>query len=584
MDHMRRIKKHQRKKTGISKPLLLLYAAGLSIVYVWGCILASSHTFTITDQIPTTFTDDIAPKPFPTVMEILKKHEALALKKAEERLLAETLIFGTAKLDTASYTPKGGNRFREWKAGDSPYSSFMNQEMKRKSDDLARKRRGYIKAAMQHAWKGYKTHAFGADEVGPISGKPNSHWGGIGTTLVDALDSLWLMDMKDEFYEARDWVRDKLDHNKNMDASLFETTIRSLGGLLSAYEWSGDRIFLEKAQDLGNRLVKAFDAPGMNGIPKGYINLSTGKSSTQSWLRGSLILSDIATLPVEFRQLSKHTGNKTYAIKAEHIFLKLKDIEPTNGLFPYYLRVRKGNLEFANKAISFGAFGDSFYEYLLKMWLQGGRTEPMYRSMYDKAIDGMHAEQLRVSVTGLTYIYYQTETSQMDHLSCFMGGLLVLGAWSDPNGISTERAQRDLKTGKALAYTCYQMYASMPTGLSPDIVRFDDSGIRAKQKSYLLRPETVETMFILNSITGDPIYREWGWEIFQSIEKYCKTEIAYGSLDDVMDTDKAPKDSMESFFLAETMKYLFLLMDPDSEVNLENYVFNTEAHPLKVWK
>ena len=79
----------------------------------------------------------------------------------------------------------------------------MNPATQRKSDALARKRRGYIKAAMQHAWTGYQTHAFGADELGPVSGKPNSHWGGIGTTLVDALDTLWLMDMKDEFYEAR---------------------------------------------------------------------------------------------------------------------------------------------------------------------------------------------------------------------------------------------------------------------------------------------------------------------------------------------------------------------------------------------
>ena len=496
-----------------------------------------------------------------------------------------TAYFGSDELHVASYKPQGGNRFEEWKDGSTPYNSNLvgagDPVTQTKSDALARRRREYIKAAAKHAWTGYKTHAFGADEVGPVSGKPISHWGGIGTTLVDALDTLWLMGMMDEFYEARDWVSSNLDHDKDVDASLFETTIRSLGGLLSAFDWSGDSVFLEKAWDLGDRLAKAFDD---DGIPIGSINLSTGKSSSPTWLHNQLILADVATLPVEFRQLSKHTGKDVYAAKAERIFQKLKDIEPADGLFPDFLTNKKGDLKFANNRISFGPYGDSFYEYELKIWLQGGRKEPMYRSMYDKSMDGMHDKKLRVSADGLTYIFFENDQTRMDHLTCFMGGLLALGAWSDPDGIHSERAQRDLKTSKALAYTCYQMYASMPTGLSADVVHFEPDGIRAgKDRNYKLRPETVETMFILSSITGDPIYREWGWEIFQSIEKYCKTDIAYGRLHDVTRTDKAPDDSMESFFMAETLKYLYLLMDPDSEVDLEKYVFNTEAHPLKIW-
>lgn len=81
--------------------------------------------------------------------------------------------------------------------------------------------------------------------------------------------------------------------------------------------------------------------------------------------------------------------------------------------------------------------------------------------------------------------------------------------------------------------------------------------------------KVVESLFILNKITGDPIYREMGWEIFQSIEKYCKTQYGYGAYPDVRDTTRPPNDSMESFFLGETLKYLYLLMDPDSEVDLD---------------
>ena len=109
----------------------------------------------------------------------------------------------------------------------------------------------------------------------------------------------------------------------------------------------------------------------------------------------------------------------------------------------------------------------------------------------------------------------------------------------------------------------------MPTGISPEYVRFSDHDLKAGSAPYyILRPETVESFFILNKLTGDPIYREWGWEVFQSIEKYCRTDIAYGSVHDVKNTGASPENRMESFFLAETMKYLYLLMDPDTEIDI----------------
>ena len=100
----------------------------------------------------------------------------------------------------------------------------------------------------------------------------------------------------------------------------------------------------------------------------------------------------------------------------------------------------------------------------------------------------------------------------------------------------------------------------------------------------ILRPEVVESFYTLHAITGDPIYREWGWEIFQAIETFCKTEIAYGEFPNVANTSATPRDKMESFVLAETVKYLYLLFDPDSPVDiLTTHVFNTEAHPLPVF-
>eukprot|EP00536_Pseudo-nitzschia_multiseries_P015327 jgi/Psemu1/246753/estExt_Genewise1.C_8580005 len=447
---------------------------------------------------------------------------------------------------------------------------------------------------MEHAWSSYEKNAFGMDEIRPISLTANNRWGGMGTTLVDSLDTLWLLGMKDEFYRARDWCRDHLDFsNVYSEVSVFETTIRSLGGLLSAYDWSHDEAFLDKAKDLGARLFKAFDDTE-SGVPTSMVNLATGESHNYNWLSSSAILAEFTTLQVEYRALARLTGILAYKVRTEKMFEILENMDGIrDGLYPDAIHNLDNNPTVGSGLLTFGARSDSFYEYMLKVWIQGGKTEPMYRRMYDKAIEGMHNRLLTVSVpSGLVFIAEQnwdTPNYKMDHLVCFMGGLLALGAYTDPLGLESERAQRDLKTAKALTYTCYQMYARMPTGIAPEVARFHD-GLEQdltpdhNANHYLLRPETVESFFVLYQLTGDPVYREWGWEVFQSIEKYCKAEGGYGSLPDVRQIDGGPKDEMESFFLAETIKYLYLLFDPDTEIDILNkHVINTEAHPMRIF-
>jgi len=95
--------------------------------------------------------------------------------------------------------------------------------------------------------------------------------------------------------------------------------------------------------------------------------------------------------------------------------------------------------------------------------------------------------------------------------------------------------------------------------------------------------ETLESIFILHRITGDPKYREWGWSIFQAIERYCKTESSYSGLVDVTKVPPEKNNSMPSFFLAETLKYLFLLFSDESVLPLSDFVFNTEAHPFRTF-
>lgn len=248
----------------------------------------------------------------------------------KEKAMQDFPYFGSSQLDTWNYVPLGRHRFMEWKDGDSPFNITTN--MIQYSDALARERRDSIKEAMRHSWEGYRACAFGKDEVAPqtCEGKDKPMYG-ISTTLVDSLDTLWLMDMKDEFYEARDWIRDNLQHDYDRSVSVFENTIRSLGGLLSAYDWSGDKMFLEKAVDIGDRLFKAFDSP--TGIPFSFVNLKTGKGENANWNRIGTSIAQAGTLQVEFRFLSKVTGNKTYAEKAEAVFEQLHALKRDDGLY-----------------------------------------------------------------------------------------------------------------------------------------------------------------------------------------------------------------------------------------------------------
>jgi hypothetical protein len=199
------------------------------------------------------------------------------------------------------WVPPGGKRYAEYTDGSSPYYPISKAQTE-ESNDLARQRREYVKKAMQFAWEGYAQYAYGMDEILPNSRRRTNSWGGFAVTMVDTLDTLWLMDMKTEFWKARDFVRDSLRHDKNRAVSVFETTIRSLGGLLSAYDWSGDKTFLDSALDLATRLIRAFDDTP-TGIPRGQVNLATGAGSNIPWAGNNAILAEFGTIQLEFRWL-----------------------------------------------------------------------------------------------------------------------------------------------------------------------------------------------------------------------------------------------------------------------------------------
>jgi mannosyl-oligosaccharide alpha-1,2-mannosidase len=414
-------------------------------------------------------------------------------------------------------------------------------------------------------------------------------WGGIACSLVDALDTLWIMDMKAEFARAREYVATKLSFShlgaNGNKISIFETIIREVGGLLSAFDLSGDDVFKRKAQELMDLLVPAF-VPS-EGVFYTYFNPQSKAKGFASWTRYNALIADIGSLQLETRYLSDVTGDPKYAALGEAFYEILQREGPyqDTGLFPVHFDTTLG--KFVNESVfSIGAYGDSFYEYLLKVFIYSGKRDEdaFLRDLYDDAVRGIDELLLQFDSKSQLYFIQQLRlphmsgVHDMDHLLCFLPGLLALGTLHEPYDV--EKNERHLALAKKVMNTCYQMYHTQATGLAPDVVEFPY--MLAKDVKYKLRPETIESLFYMYRVTNDTKYREYGWEIFQSLEKHAKVAHGYGAVLNVREVPAKVENKMESFFLAETLKYHYLLQASEQLIPLDEYVFNTEAHPLRI--
>ena len=394
---------------------------------------------------------------------------------------------------------------------------------------------------------------------------------------------------------ARSWIDESLHFDINRGVSFFETTIRCLGGLMSIYDLTKDAMYLEKAHDLANRMTPVFQTG--NGLPLSEINLSNGHKKAAGWTGGSVLLAEVGTIQLEFQSVSdrlNRTETKFLGDLASKVFETL-DPERPNGIklplrgqYPLFLDTH--SMRFKNNHISWGAMGDSFYEYLLKFWIYTGKqSDSRYRRMYIEAVEGMKENLWSFnSPSGLHYIAEWKNgrnDAKFDELACFTGGMLALGYFHNA-GYTEEQNAEHLKMAEALGETCYQMFVSQKAGVSPEYVRFNDAGMQTGVDFYILRPETVETMMYLYRITKDNKWREKGWEIYENIVRATKVTKGGVGYSPVLSVGSSPhhdrKGVMHSFFLAETLKYLYLLFSDDSVIPLDKFVFNTEAHPILI--
>uniref|UniRef100_A0A1B0D4U1 alpha-1,2-Mannosidase n=2 Tax=Phlebotomus papatasi TaxID=29031 RepID=A0A1B0D4U1_PHLPP len=192
---------------------------------------------------------------------------------------------------------------------------------------------------------------------------------------------------------------------------------------------------------------------------------------------------------------------------------------------------------------------------------------------------------VRKSHGGLIYVSdmkFDRLEHKMDHLACFAGGLFGLGSQT----LSNEWSTKYMEIAHGLTNTCHESYIRTPTKLGPESFRFSEAveakALKTSEKYYILRPETFESYFIMWRLTHQQKYRDWGWEAVQALEKHCRTPNGYSGLKNVYMEEPQKDDVQQSFFLAETLKYLYLLFSDDSFIPLDEWVFNTEAHPLPI--
>ncbi len=414
-----------------------------------------------------------------------------------------------------------------------------------------------VKAEFLHAWNGYTKYAWGHDDFDPVSKKPRDWYPPevIYMTPVDSLDTMLIMGLKEQAAEAQAIILERLSFDKDISVQLFEVNIRILGGLLSAYEMTGEKKFLTLAEDLGRRLLPAFKSK--TGMPYRYVNLRTGAVRD-----GVNNPAEIGTLILEFGTLSRHTGNKAFFDATKRAVVELyKRRDPATGLVGTTIDVETG--EWRNTSTSVGAMVDSYYEYLLKCERLFGDAD--CGAMWKESIAAVNKYLADDLPSGLWYGAADMKEGKRTRtvygaLHAFMPGLLAMGG--------------DLDRARRLQDSGYKMWNLH--GIEPELL--DYSKMQPVSAGYQLRPEIMESAYILSHYTKDPKHVEMGRRMFADLVKACRTDAGYTVLQSVITKEKG--DLQHSFLLAETLKYFYLLFKPDA-LDFDAVTFNTEAHPLR---
>lgn len=454
---------------------------------------------------------------------------------------------------------------------------------------------GKVRNEFIHAWRGYRKNAWGKDELRPLSNVGLDNWGGMGMTILDSLTTLWILNLPEEFEEAADFVEKSLKFGRmDEEISVFELSIRGLGGLLGAHSLSGRPMFLQRARELADLLLPAFDTPSGMPLPGWNLKRLQGTKAADH-----TCLAEAGSIQLEWRYLSEHTKDPRYRKVADGAFNAIQGANPNRtGLLPSRLSspdVQKVTLDWKNSPRTVGGEADSYYEYLLKQWLQNP-DERAFKDLWlrfmkdfpDLARPNLNSESKDYKLAGLKPD--NKRIWDMEHLACFAPGMVALGLLSLPEEDTKPHRAEWTALAEGLTASCAEMWTMTMSGLAPECMTFDSkpphdmTSISSGCAHSLIRPETAESLYYLYRLTGDAKYREWGQLIFEAIVTHSKTASGFASVTDVRENLVEQKDEMQSFVMAETFKYLYLLFAPPELLDFDTFVLNTEGHPLRRFK
>ncbi|XP_034047764.1 ER degradation-enhancing alpha-mannosidase-like protein 3 [Thalassophryne amazonica] len=446
--------------------------------------------------------------------------------------------------------------------------------------------RDQIVEMFDHAYGSYMKYAYPADELMPLScrgrvrgqepnrGDIDDSLGKFSLTLIDTLDTLVVLNKLDEFEDAVRKTVMEVRLDNDVVVSVFETNIRVLGGLLGAHvmadllhergermQWYRDEL-LYMAKELGHRLLPAFNTT--SGLPYPKVNLRYGVLNplSRTGSESDTCTACAGTMILEFAALSRLSGESVFeehARKALDVLWERR--QRGNDLVGTVINIHNG--EWIRRDSGVGAGIDSYYEYLMKAYILLGDSVYLERFNIHYSAIMKYISQPPLLLNVHMHNPTVSVRSWMDSLLAFFPGLQVLRGDLKP-AIETHE----------MLYQVTKQHKFLPEAFTTEF--------RVHWGQHLLRPEFAESTYYLYKATRDPYYLRVGQSIVEKLNAYARVPCGFAAVQDVR--TGTHEDRMDSFFLAEMFKYLYLMFSEKSHlpINMDDYIFTTEAHLLPV--
>lgn len=507
-------------------------------------------------------------------------------------------------------------------------------------------RREHVRKITASAWDAYVEHAWGADELRSTSLKGSDVIGGVGVTIVESVGTLYIMNLTSRYEKARNWISTSLNFDQIQDfVNVYQFSTRILGGLLSAYQLTGDSVFFERAEDLGHRLSGAYSSA--NGIPYPFCHLGGPHRNLSALPMDALSAIDdgfecygestsqteAGGISLEFRALAFHSLSpaiRSLRCKADRAvqaviesgprllseYLSEEFEHPTaprtvDGLIgtkknvpskeshlssadSYYTYVVKawhsavnaiGGGPAVDTTATFSKPARAFYEYLVKAWRQGGSCEASLRYPLDAAMHMLLKHAIHESPTHDLYLRAFDEEHESDEAVVDQSMCYLPAVFhlaAQHKNISERRLDQWRDVASGITKSCVSMYDRFPGYLGGESARYN-GGVWVTKGAYKLQADLIEAIFYMYRSTGEAKYAEIAWRILQNMELQCKVDNgAFTILEERSIGSISKGDRMPSEFFGATLKFLYLTFSDDTVLSLNEYVFNRAGHPLLV--